>query len=180
MKNNALEPSAICTGPDSCELGAAPEPSVPVPAPSLCGSAKIDQAREHGRFALGADRRARIAEIRASLVHEAGLPGVWREQLETELSLLLEATEQILGRLGVGLLRQRGETRAPYGDYRVLAERIAAVCRQLGRDEPERGGKRRAWSKLSREEQEREAQRALAEVESNLRASNFERDDDEE
>jgi hypothetical protein len=128
---------------------------------------------------MGADRRARVAEIRASLVNETGLPSVVVEQLETELALLLEATEQILGRLGIGLLRQRGELRAPYRDYRMLAERIATVCRQLGRDEPETGStKPKAWSKLSRAEQEAEAERALARVQENLRTKVEDDDDD--
>jgi hypothetical protein len=100
------------------------------------------------------------------------------EALRLELAAVLVATDQLADRLAGQILTEKGQLRAPARTRQRLLERATALVNLLGYAKADAPNGKRPWSKLTRQEQELEAQRAIEQVEKNLRGGVRAEDDD--
>lgn len=204
MKKNVLEESPICTDLDSCKFDSVISPAAargsghqtpdpegsPEPAGSMAREGNlvtepgVHRDPQTGRYApppAEQKRRAARLEVLRAEIREAVTAGRLPDSLVTlwheELALVVDALRQLTRDLEPATAT--GRVSRNYKDYVLLVDRAATLARWLGLSAAE-VSKQKPWSKLNRAEQEAEAQRALAEVEDNLRASNFDDDDEEQ
>lgn len=125
--------------------------------------------------------RARVAALVADLQVARGLPAALVEALRVELASLVVAIDQLSDRLGGQLLTPHGRLRSTARTRQRLIERAMTLAGQLGFEKPDAPSGKRPWSKLTRQEQEAEAERAREQVERNLRgAPSREHEDDDD
>jgi hypothetical protein len=137
-----------------------------------------------GRYAPPvAEQKRRAAQLAAlqTEIREAVTAGRLPDSLVAlwngELAHVIRALQELAR--GLEPATATGRVSRNYKDYVVLVDRATTLTRWLGLNATTDGSKPRAWGKLSRTEQEAEAERALAEVEANLRASGSNADDDD-
>lgn len=110
-----------------------------------------------------AERRKRVADYLAEIEGATVLPATFIDELRAELAMLLDAIRESTQELaGAGVFTSKGTLRLAFRTRLFLAERASAIAKQLGLEAPAgSSGKSKPWSKLSRAEQEAQAQAAL-------------------
>ena len=109
---------------------------------------------------VAAATQGRLAALRREIQEAVSLPATLVKLLRHELALVLDGIEQCDRLLEGGMFTTKNKPCAAYRTRLFLAQRAATIAGLLGLEAPA-AGKQKPWSKLSREEQEREAQRAL-------------------